>query len=181
MKSINGHDTDLATFAGGCFWCMIAPFANMPGVDKVISGYTGGYKENPTYEEVCSGTTGHYEAIQITFKPSICPYDRLLGVYWRQIDPTDEGGQFQDRGASYRTAIFYHSESQKQKAEASKKALEESSRFRRPIVTDILPAKYFYPAEEEHQSYHQKKPLHYDLYRSGSGRDDFIKHYWKQS
>jgi len=168
----------LATFAGGCFWCMVAPFERLTGVLKVISGYIGGSTENPTYQEVCSHQTGHYEAVQITYNPQLCTYDGLLNTFWRQIDPTDEGGQFYDRGASYRTAIFYHNEKQRQLAEASKKALTTSGRFNLPIVTEILPASTFYPAEEYHQDYHVKNPVHYQQYRRGSGRDNLIAEYW---
>ncbi|AMA71508.1 MULTISPECIES: peptide-methionine (R)-S-oxide reductase MsrB [Aneurinibacillus] len=171
---------ELATFAGGCFWCMVSPFEEMPGIIKVVSGYTGGHKENPTYEEVCSDTTGHYEAVQITFEPDVFPYEKLLDIYWRQIDPTDPGGQFYDRGQSYQTAIFYHNEEQRRKAEASRKALEESGRFDKPIVTKILPASTFYPAEEYHQNYHKKNPLHYKMYRRGSGREAFIEKHWSK-
>lgn len=171
--------TEVATFAGGCFWCMIAPFAELPGVEKVVSGYTGGHKENPTYEEVASKTTGHHEAVQITFDPDKTSYEELLDTFWRQIDPTDPGGQFADRGEPYRTAIFYHSEEQKQKAESSKRALAASGRFDKPIVTKILPAQTFYPAEEYHQDFYKKNPFHYEHYRRGSGRDDFIKKHWK--
>lgn len=171
--------TEVATFAGGCFWCMIAPFAELPGVEKVVSGYTGGHKENPTYEEVASKTTGHHEAVQITFDPDKTSYEELLDTFWRQIDPTDPGGQFADRGEPYHTAIFYHSEEQKQKAESSKRALAASGRFDKPIVTKILPAQTFYPAEEYHQDFYKKNPTHYDHYRRGSGRDDFIKKHWK--
>jgi peptide methionine sulfoxide reductase msrA/msrB len=167
-----------ATFAGGCFWCMVQPFEEQPGIHDVTSGYTGGHTENPTYEEVCSESTGHYEAVQITFDPHIFPYERLVDTYWRQIDPTDLGGQFHDRGHSYRTAIFYHNEHQKQAAEASKKELAESDRFAKPIVTEILPSSAFFPAEQYHQDYHRKNPFHYKLYRKGSGRDDFIKKHW---
>lgn len=173
--------TALATFAGGCFWCMVAPFQETRGVLKVVSGYTGGHKDNPTYEEVCSGTTGHYEAVQITFDPNICTYNKLLDKFWRQIDPTDEGGQFNDRGASYQTAIFYHNEKQKLQAQASKKSLQESGRFERPIATKILPASTFYPAEDYHQNYYQKNPLHYSLYRKGSGRSAFLERFWQES
>ncbi|HET7577737.1 MAG TPA: peptide-methionine (S)-S-oxide reductase MsrA [Bacillales bacterium] len=169
---------ELATFAGGCFWCMVSPFEEMPGIHKVVSGYTGGHKENPTYEEVCSGTTGHVEAVQITFDPEIFPYEKLLSVYWPQIDPTDPGGQFVDRGSSYETAIFYHNEEQKQLAEESKKELEESGRFDKPVATKILPAGPFYEAEDYHQDYHKKNPLHYKRYREGSGRDPFIRENW---
>src|SRR3954447_6000823 len=143
----------VATFAGGCFWCMVKPFDEQPGIISVISGYTGGHVENPTYEQVCSESTGHYEAVQITFNPEVFPYERLLELYWQQIDPTDPGGQFYDRGQSYQTAIFYHNEVQKELAEKSKLALEESGRFAKPIVTPILPAKTFYLGEEYHQQY----------------------------
>lgn len=169
---------ELATFAGGCFWCMVSPFEKIPGIIRVVSGYTGGHRENPTYPEVCSDTTGHYEAVQITFDPKQISYDELLELFWQQIDPTDPGGQFHDRGHSYQTAIFYHNLEQRNKAEASKEALEQSKRFDREIVTKILPAAAFYPAEEYHQDYHQKNPLHYKLYRQGSGRDQFLKKYW---
>ncbi len=169
---------ELATFAGGCFWCMESAFEGTAGVVKVVPGYTGGNKANPTYEEVCSGLTGYYEAVQVTFDPSVVTYEKLLGLYWRQIDPTDEGGQFHDRGSSYRTAIFYHDESQRQKAEASKQALNASGRFTKAVVTGILPAATFYPAEEYHQRYHEKQPLRYGLYRQGSGRDAFIEQHW---
>lgn len=169
-----------ATFAGGCFWCMVGPFENEPGVIDVISGYTGGFKPNPTYEEVCSDETGHYEAVNIIYDPEKISYDRLLDIFWRQIDPTDPGGQFQDRGSSYRTAIFYHDEEQRQKAEASKQALEKSGRFDKPIVTQILPASTFYPAEDYHQDFHKKNSYRYQLYRQASGRDQFLKRYWSE-
>lgn len=168
----------LATFAGGCFWCMVSPFDEMPGIEKVVSGYTGGHKENPTYKEVCSETTGHYEAVQITFDPDVFPYTKLLELFWQQIDPTDEGGQFYDRGESYRTAIFYHSEEQRQQAEASKLALAESGRFDKPIATQILPAAPFYEAEDYHQGYYKTNPSHYKRYRTGSGRDAFTAKHW---
>lgn len=173
-----GAQHETATFAGGCFWCMESAFEGVEGVAGVISGYTGGDTVNPSYEEVCSGDTGHYEAVQVTFDPSVLPYERLLDLYWRQIDPTDEGGQFHDRGASYRTAIFYHNEEQRQKALVSKRVLDESGRFDKPVVTAILPASDFYPAEDYHQRYHEKQPLRYSLYREGSGRDAFIKKRW---
>lgn len=169
---------ELATFAGGCFWCMVKPFDEQPGIMKVISGYTGGAKENPTYQEVCSELTGHYEAVQITFDPSIYPYERLLELYWQQIDPTDSGGQFYDRGHSYKTAIFYHSMEQKRLAEQSKQALEQSGRFSQQIVTEILPAKVFYEAEDYHQHYYKKNPQHYNRYHVGSGRAAFINNHW---
>ncbi|WJD82087.1 peptide-methionine (S)-S-oxide reductase MsrA [Priestia megaterium] len=170
---------EVATFAGGCFWCMVKPFDEQPGIIKVVSGYTGGHKENPTYKEVCSETTGHYEAVQITFDPEVFPYEKLLELYWPQIDPTDAGGQFADRGDSYRTAIFYHNEHQKELAEESKQKLEASGRFSEPIATQILPAKPFYEAEEYHQGYYKKNKFRYAMYRRGSGRDRFIKENWK--
>ena len=170
---------EVATFAGGCFWCMVKPFDEQPGIIKVVSGYTGGHKENPTYKEVCSETTGHYEAVQITFDPEVFPYEKLLELYWPQIDPTDAGGQFADRGDSYRTAIFYHNEQQKELAEESKRQLEASGRFAEPIATQILPAKPFYEAEEYHQGYYKKNKFRYAMYRRGSGRDRFIKENWK--
>lgn len=169
---------ELATFAGGCFWCMVQPFDEQPGIIQVLSGYTGGHKPNPTYQEVCSDTTGHYEAVQITFDPALFPYERLVELFWQQIDPTDPGGQFHDRGDSYRTAIFYHNEEQRRIAEASKAALEASGRFDKPIVTPILPAKEFYPAEEYHQGYYKKNSAHYQRYKVGSGRAAFIKQHW---
>lgn len=169
-----------ATFAGGCFWCMVQPFDEQPGIKDVVSGYTGGHTENPTYEEVCSDTTGHYEAVQITFDPAVFPYEKLLEQFWQQIDPTDPGGQFNDRGHSYRTAIFYHNEVQKEKAEASKAELAASGRFQKPIVTDILPASPFYPAEDRHQDYYKKNSFHYNLYKEGSGRAKFIRENWKK-
>jgi peptide methionine sulfoxide reductase msrA/msrB len=169
---------EVATFAGGCFWCMVAPFDRIPGVVKVVSGYTGGHKENPTYEEVCSKRTGHREAVQITFDPQKITYEELLEIYWRQIDPTDPEGQFFDRGEPYQTAIFYHNEEQKGKAEKSKEMLSRSGRFAGPITTKIFPAGPFYPAEEYHQDYYKKSPHHYALYRRGSGRDAFVEKHW---
>ncbi|MGX4669387.1 peptide-methionine (R)-S-oxide reductase MsrB [Cerasibacillus sp. JNUCC 74] len=170
---------EYATFAGGCFWCMVEPFDNRPGVIRITSGYTGGTMPNPTYEQVCSNTTGHVEAVQIEFDPTMMPYQKLLDTFWQQIDPTDPNGQFNDRGESYHTAIFYHNEQQRQQAEASKQALEASGKFSKPIVTKILPAKPFYPAEEQHQEYYKKQSFHYRLYKKGSGREDFINKHWK--
>lgn len=169
---------ELATFAGGCFWCMVSPFDEFPGVVKVVSGYTGGHQPNPTYEQVCAGGTGHVEAVQITYDPEILAYETLLEMFWRQIDPTDPGGQFCDQGSSYRTAIFYHTPEQKAAAEASKQALAESGRFDAPIVTPILPAQEFWPAEDYHQGFYKKNPAHYKNYRKSSGRDEFIREHW---
>lgn len=179
MKKRKNRD-EKATFAGGCFWCMVAPFENISGVLKIVAGYTSGHKKNPSYEDVCAGKTGHYEAVQITFDPALCSYDQLLNVFWRQIDPTDEGGQFHDRGDGYKTAVFYHNDEQRHIAEISKKILADSGYFDQPIATKILPAADFYPAEEYHQNYYQKNPGHYKQYRKGSGRDDFIKRHWEQ-
>nr|WP_096154392.1 MULTISPECIES: peptide-methionine (S)-S-oxide reductase MsrA [Bacillus] len=170
-----------ATFAGGCFWCMVKPFDKQPGIEKVVSGYTGGHKENPTYKEVCSETTGHYEAVQITFDPIVFPYEKLLEIFWQQIDPTDAGGQFNDRGNSYRTAIFYHNDEQQQLAEKSKEIIDKSGKFQKPIVTSILPAQIFYEAEEYHQHYYKKHPFRYKMYHTGSGRAAYIKSAWKDS
>lgn len=169
----------LATFAGGCFWCMVEPFEKREGIMKVVSGYTGGHTVNPTYEEVCAGNTGHVEAVQITYDPDVFTYEQLLDIYWMQIDPTDPGGQFYDRGQSYTTAIFYHDEEQKRLAEKSKKDLEESGRFEGPIVTKILPAKPFYEAEYYHQQFYKKNPLRYNMYVKGSGRKAFIEQHWR--
>ncbi|GIN60875.1 peptide methionine sulfoxide reductase MsrA [Robertmurraya siralis] len=175
---MESREFDVGTFAGGCFWCMVKPFDEQPGIIKVVSGYTGGHKENPSYEEVCSETTGHYEAVQITFDQKQFPYEKLLEIYWQQIDPTDPGGQFYDRGESYQTAIFYHNEEQKKIAEESKRRLQESGRFQKPIVTKILPATPFYEAEEYHQHFYRKNPARYHSYSKGSGRVDFIKRHW---
>ena len=167
-----------ATFAGGCFWCMVHPFDTYPGVIAVVSGYTGGHTANPTYEEVCSHTTGHREAVEITYDPARISYETLLDVFWREIDPTDAGGQFFDRGASYRTAVYYHSEGQRLAAEQSRDALSRSGRFARSVVTEILPAQAFYPAEDYHQNYYKTHAAEYSRYRAGSGRDRFIQAHW---
>ncbi|MFQ5962908.1 MAG: peptide-methionine (S)-S-oxide reductase MsrA [Candidatus Scalinduaceae bacterium] len=167
-----------ATFAGGCFWCMEHPFEKLVGVSEVISGYTGGQKHNPTYEEVLSGTTLHFEAVQITYDPSKISYSELLDVFWKQIDPTDPGGQFVDRGLQYRTAIFYHNEEQERLAEESKEQLDKSGRFDEQIVTEITKATPFYKAEEYHQDFYKKSPVKYKSYRRGSGRDQFLERIW---
>jgi peptide methionine sulfoxide reductase msrA/msrB len=167
-----------ATFAGGCFWCMTPPFEKLDGVKEVISGYTGGHKVNPTYEDVTSETTGHRESVEITYDPSKITYEKLLDVFWRQISPTDAGGQFVDRGPSYTSAIFYHNEKQKRLSEESKKKLAGSGRFDKPIVTEILPATPFYRAEEYHQDYLKKNPIRYKFYRFNSGRDQYLAKVW---
>jgi peptide methionine sulfoxide reductase msrA/msrB len=169
---------DTATFAGGCFWCMVPPFEKLDGVKEVLSGYTGGHKDNPTYEEVSAGKTGHVEAIQVTYDPSRVSYERLLEVFWRQIDPTDPGGQFVDRGSQYRSVIFYHTPEQKALAEKSKADLQQSGRFSKALMTEILPAAKFYEAEEYHQDYYKKNPLRYKFYRFNSGRDQYLKKVW---
>ncbi len=168
-----------AIFAGGCFWCMEHPFEKLDGVVGVVSGYTGGEKTDPTYEDVSSGVGGHREAVQITYDPSKITYQRLLSVFWRQIDPTDSGGQFVDRGQQYTTAIFYQGKNQKKLAEESKGELNKSGRYNKAIVTEIIEASLFYPAEEYHQDYYKKKPIRYKIYRLGSGRDRFLNKIWK--
>jgi len=168
----------IATFAGGCFWCTESDFEKISGVVKVISGYTGGKKENPTYEEVSAGTTGHVEAIQVYYDPEKVSYEKLLQVFWRHFDPTDSGGQFVDRGPQYASAIFYHDEEQKQAAEKSKEELGKSGKFSKPVVTPILKFTRFYDAEEYHQDYYKKNPLRYAYYRQGSGRDQFLEKVW---
>ena len=169
-----------ATFAGGCFWCVEADFDKVDGVIEAVSGYTGGHTENPTYEEVSTGTTGHVEAVQVLYDPDRVSYEELLDVFWRHVDPTDEGGQFVDRGSQYRTALFYHNDEQRRTAEASRKALDASGRFDRPVVTPILEAGPFYPAEDYHQNYYRNHGMRYSLYRQGSGRDAFLKKAWPE-
>ena len=167
-----------ATFSGGCFWCMEPPFEKLPGVSKVISGYTGGKKENPSYKEVATGLTNHAEAIEIHYDPSKISYNDLLEVLWRNIDPTDGSGQFVDRGKQYRPAIFYHNKDQKKLAEKSRDRLEKSKRFKNKIETTIIKANTFYAAEEYHQDFYKKSTVRYKIYRIGSGRDQFLKKYW---
>jgi peptide methionine sulfoxide reductase msrA/msrB len=167
-----------ATFAGGCFWCMEPPFEKLPGVMSVTSGYTGGPEKGPSYGEVSSGRTGHVEAVQVAYDPNQISYDYLLKVFWRQIDPTDDGGQFADRGKQYRTAIFVGNRSERKLAEASKAELAKSGIFDAPIVTEIRWAQPFYAAEAYHQDYYKKNPSHYKRYRVGSGREAFLKSVW---
>jgi peptide methionine sulfoxide reductase msrA/msrB len=170
-----------ATFAGGCFWCTEADFEKVKGVVEVVSGYTGGKTENPTYEEVSSGSSGHIEAVQVIYDPAKVSYQELLEIFWRHVDPTDPGGQFVDRGSQYRTAIFFHDEEQRRLAEESKEALDRSGRFKKPVVTEILPLTKFYDAEDYHQDYYKKSSLHYSRYRQGSGRDQFIQKVWAKA
>ena len=168
----------LATFAGGCFWCMEPPFEKLEGVVSVTSGYAGGTKDNPTYKEVSSGKTGHAEAIQVLYDPDKVSYETLLDVYWRQINPTTLNRQFVDIGNQYRSAIFYHNEEQRQLAEKSKNTVAASGRFGIPIVTEIIPSGRFWPAEDYHQDYYKKSPLRYKYYRFRSGRDQYLKKIW---
>jgi peptide-methionine (S)-S-oxide reductase len=168
----------VATFAGGCFWCMEPPYDKLPGVVATISGYTGGRTANPGYEEVSSGRTGHAEAVQVVYDPKKVSYEKLLEVFWVNVDPTVKDRQFCDTGSQYRTAIFYHDESQRKAAEASKAALEKSKPFKEPIVTPIEMAGVFYPAEDYHQDYYQKNPVKYQLYRQGCGRDARLRQLW---
>lgn len=170
---------ETATFAGGCFWCTESDFEKVEGVDSVVSGYTGGKNPNPSYKEVSAGTTGHAEAVQVRFDPGVVSYEQLLDLFWKIIDPTDPGGQFVDRGSQYRTEVFYHTEAQKNAALASKKALEASGVFNKPVVTPVTKAGPFYPAEEYHQDYYKKNGLRYKYYRWGSGRDQFLEKVWQ--
>lgn len=167
-----------ATFAGGCFWCMVPPFEAVEGVIDIKSGYTGGHEKNPNYRQVCAGGTGHYEAVQIVYNPERVTYRQLLDIFWQQIDPTDPGGQFYDRGQQYAPAIFYHDENQQAEAERSREALEKSGKFDKPIAVPILNAADFFPAEEYHQEYHRKNPEHFQSYKTGSGRQAFIERLW---
>ncbi|SLM30753.1 Peptide methionine sulfoxide reductase MsrA/MsrB (Includes: Peptide methionine sulfoxide reductase MsrA; Peptide methionine sulfoxide reductase MsrB) [Desulfamplus magnetovallimortis] len=180
MDDKNQH-LEIATFAGGCFWCMETPFEKIDGVKNVVSGYTGGETSNPTYESVSSGHTGHAEAIQIKFDPERVSYKELVNLFWQQIDPTDAGGSFVDRGSQYRSAIFYHNENQRKIAEASRNLLDASKIFTRPIATEIVEFKKFYDAEDYHQDYYKKNPIRYKFYRYRSGRDQFIEKTWVKS
>jgi len=180
-QPIDYENLEKATFAGGCFWCLEAAMEEIDGVAEAINGYTGGNVENPTYEQVSGGTTGHYEATQVFYDPEKVKYENLLDKFWRQIDPTDDEGQFADRGSQYRTAIFYHNDKQKQSATKSKKELEKSGRFDRPIATQILPAEKFYPAENYHQNYYQKSKLKYQAYKKASGREKKLEKIWDRS
>src|ERR1043166_8669768 len=167
-----------ATFAGGCFWCMEPPFDTLPGVVSTTSGYTGGQRKNPTYQQVSAGGTGHAEAVEVVYDPARTSYAKLLEVFWRNIDPTVKDRQFCDAGSQYRSAIFYHDDEQKRLAEASKAALEKSKPFAGPVVTEITRAAEFYPAEEYHQDYYRKNPLRYKFYRYNCGRDQRLQQLW---
>ena len=173
--------TAVATFAGGCFWCMEPPFEKLLGVVSVTSGYTGGQKTQPTYEEVSAGSTGHAESVDIVFDPALITYERLLDVFWHQVDPTTPDAQFCDHGTQYRSAIFFHDDAQRLAAEASRDALAKSGRFTQPLVTQIVAATRFWPAEEYHQDYYKKNPLRYRYYRAGCGRDRVLEKIWGAS
>jgi peptide-methionine (S)-S-oxide reductase len=175
---VEGRRTAKATFAGGCFWCMEHPFDSLEGVISVTSGYTGGTKKNPTYQEVSAGGTGHAESVQIVYDPAKIGYGKLLEVFWHNIDPTTPNRQFCDVGSQYRPAIFYHDEEQKRLAEASKRDLEKTKPFKESVVTEIAPASEFYPAEEYHQHYYKKNPVRYKFYRYNCGRDQRLKELW---
>lgn len=172
------QNPERAIFAGGCFWCMEPPFEKLDGVNDVISGFIGGHVVDPSYQQVTAGGTGHLEAVEIHYDPQRISYKELLHVFWRQINPTDAGGQFVDRGAHYRSAIFYLDQQQRLLAEQSRDELAALGVFDRPLVTEITPAGVFYPAEEYHQDYYKKNPLRYRYYRSGSGRDHFLDRVW---
>ena len=178
VMTIDREKYSVATVAGGCFWCMEPPFERLDGVVSVDSGYSGGTEVNPTYQQVASGMTSHTEAVEILFDPEKISYEKILDVFWMNIDPTQVDGQFADRGKQYRTAIFYHNEEQKQQAEASKKKLEESGKFSSPIATTIEPFNSFYKAEDYHQDYYKKNEIHYKMYRKGSGREGYLERTW---
>ena len=172
------HSHSLATFAGGCFWCMESAFEKLDGVVEVVSGYSGGSEVDPTYAQVSAGATSHYEVIQVKYDADRVSYQQLLDHFWRQIDPTDAGGSFVDRGKQYRSAIFYHDAEQKQQAEGSRTQLANSGKFSQPIATEVLALSEFYPAEDYHQDYYKKNPLRYKFYRYNSGRDQYIEKTW---
>jgi peptide-methionine (S)-S-oxide reductase len=176
-----GKNQARATFAGGCFWCMEHPFDELDGVISTTSGYTGGHVKNPTYRQVSSGATGHAEAVQIVYDPTKVSYEKLLEVFWRNVDPVDAGGQFCDRGSQYRTGIFVHGDQQRRLAEASKAALDKSGRLPASVVTEIVPASTFYAAEDYHQDYYLKNPIRYHFYRGGCRRDSRLESLWGPS
>ncbi len=180
-RAAEARSPALATFAGGCFWCMESPFDHVEGVLSTTSGYTGGSKAHPTYEEVSEGSTGHFEAVQVAYDPAKVSYERLLDVFWRNVDPTDGGGQFCDRGSQYLSAIFASDEAQRKAAQASRQALADSSRLDGKIATEIRAASDFWPAEEYHQDYATKNPIRYGYYRSRCGRDRRLEKVWGKS
>ncbi|MEQ8352892.1 MAG: peptide-methionine (S)-S-oxide reductase MsrA [Leptospiraceae bacterium] len=179
---LENTEYSVAIFAGGCFWCMEGPFEKVPGVKEVYSGYTGGEKQGPSYKEVASGSTKHIESVIVLYDPEEITYSELLKIFWRNINPMQDNGQFYDIGEQYRTVIFYQTPEEKSLAESSKQELAQSGRFEKPIVTRILPfSGKFWLAEDYHQDYYKKNPVHYNRYRVGSGRDGFLKDYWKES
>lgn len=167
-----------ATFAAGCFWCTQSTFDKIKGVRSTRAGYTGGHVKDPTYEQVCSGTTGHAEAIEVIYDSGEVTYQKLLDAFWRAINPTQKNQQFFDKGEQYRTVIFYHNDEQKRLAEASRQALADSGKFSKPIVTEIAPVTEFYPAEDYHQQYYKKSPMRYQMYNAASGRAEYRKEVW---
>jgi peptide-methionine (S)-S-oxide reductase len=177
-SKFNSRKLQKATFAGGCFWCMEPPFDKLEGVLSTTVGYIGGHKKNPTYEEVCSGTTGHAEAVELLYDPTRVTYQQLMAVFWRNIDPTTPDRQFVDVGSQYRTAVFYHNHRQRKVAEASKETLDASGRFEGKIVTGIVSNTVFYEAETYHQDYYKRRPVQYYFYRVGSGRDEYFEKVW---
>jgi methionine-S-sulfoxide reductase len=179
-QNSSSAETRTAIFAGGCFWCIQPAFDKAKGVISTVVGYSGGTEPNPTYELVSSEKTGYRESIQITYDPAKISYDQLLDIYWRQIDPTQADGQFTDIGTSYRAAIFYGSNQEKKIAEASKEKLQQSGKFKKPIVTEILPAMKFYPAEANHQKYYRQNPEHFEAFEQGSGRTSFKRKAWQE-
>lgn len=179
-EAVAGERRETAIFGGGCFWCMELPFEQVEGVIDVMAGYSGGDEVSPTYDEVASGRTSHLECVQVVYDPDRVSYRQLVEIFWHQIDPTDDGGQFADRGKHYRTAIFYNSDEQKRIAEESRAELDQSGVFDKPVVTSILQAKPFYPAEEHHQDYYRRNVLDYSAYKVGSGRAGFLEKIWKK-
>ncbi|NLE01659.1 MAG: peptide-methionine (R)-S-oxide reductase MsrB [Fibrobacter sp.] len=181
LQTSHGTEPDTleeAIFAGGCFWYMETLFSNLDGVRSVEAGYIGGHTENPAYEDVYTGKTGHYEAVRITFDPTVISYEKLLQIFWRNIDPTDPNGQFVDKGSQYKTAVFYTTPAQQALAISSKDQLASSGKFSKPIITKILPASIFYRAEENHQDYYRKSPTRYERFRASSGRDSYLQNVW---
>jgi peptide methionine sulfoxide reductase msrA/msrB len=177
-STVKPEDLSVATFAGGCFWCTESDFEKLPGVHKVISGFSGGHVANPRYEDVSKGATGHVESVQVYYDPKVISYNSLLDAFWRMVNPTDNEGQFVDRGNQYRTLIFYHTEEQKAEAEHSRQLLNESGRYKAPVITEIRKFEAFYPAEEYHQDYYKKNPIRYNYYRYRSGRDQYLEKTW---
>ena len=178
VPKVTPENLSVATFAGGCFWCTESDFEKLPGVHEVISGFSGGHVANPSYEDVSKGITGHVESVQVYYDPKVISYEALLDAFWRMINPTDNEGQFVDRGEQYRSLIFYHTEEQKEKAEHSRQLLNESGRYKAPVITEIRKFEAFYPAEEYHQDYYKKNPVRYNYYRFRSGRDQYLEKTW---